>query len=143
MRKWWRNRVVVGLIVFLAAVAVWELAMKPQFRPGYERGVVMYRAGQFEEAVREFGGAYAIAPNEVEVVVMLGWTNLKLRRLEEARYYFGRAQRLSPYSNEAQLGAVLVDWNSGRGVDQVKVKRLAARFPNDPDVRAIVAAGRH
>ncbi len=137
MRSWWRNRVLLGVAVFLCAIGAWEFRLKPQFRPMYERGVVLYRAGQLENALREFGEAYAVSPNQVEVILMVGWTNLKLRRLEESRYYFARAQRLSPYNNEAQVGAVLVEWNSGRAVDRAKAKRLAAKFPNDADLKAI------
>lgn len=142
MRRWWRNRVVVGLVALLGAVAVWEFRLKPQFRPMYESGVVLYRSGEYDKALREFAMAYQVAPNEPEVVVMMGWTNVKLRRLEEARFYFQRAQRLDPGNDAAQFGAALVAWQTERKIDLRALEKLAARRGDDADVQALLAAAR-
>ena len=142
MRSWWRNRVVIGLAVFLCAVGAWDFHFKPQFRPMYERGVVLYRGAQYEDALREFAEAYRVASNEPEVIVMLGWTNLKLRRYEEARFYFQRARRLDPRNDEGQLGMAFLAWHSGQHLDVNKVEKLAARHRDDADVRAMLQAAR-
>lgn len=139
MPEWARNRVVLGMVVFFVAIGVWE-SRKPRFRPMYEEGTVLYRQARYTEALAEFERAYAVAPNEVEVIVMLGWAHLKLQHHEEARFCFQRAQRIDPRNSEAQLGAVFVDWQSGQTVDEKKVRNLAARYPDDPDVRAMAEA---
>jgi len=142
MPEWAKNRVVLGLLVFFSAVGVWEFRLKPQFRPMYEQGIVLYQRGRYLEALREFERAYALAPNQVEIIVMAGWSNLKLRHHEEARFYFQRALRIEPRNVEAQLGAALVDWQSGRAVDEKRVRALESRYPDDPAVRAMAAAVR-
>jgi tetratricopeptide (TPR) repeat protein len=142
MPSWTKNRVVLGLAVFFAAMAVWEFRLKPQFRPMYERGIVLYQHGRYEEALREFDRAYQVAPNAVEVIVMMGWSNLKLRRYEEAGFYFQRAQRLDPRNDEAQLGGAFVAWHGGQRLDVKKIEKLGGRYTDDADVRALVAAAR-
>ena len=139
MPEWTKNRVVLGLAVFFVAIGVWE-SRKPRFRPMYEQGVVLYRDQRYLEALQQFERAYAVAPNQVEVLAMAGWSNLKLQRYEEARFYFQRAQRIEPRDPEAQLGAALVDWQSGRTLEVKRIRSLAARFPDDPDVRAMAEA---
>ena len=139
MPEWSKNRVVVGLAVLFVAIGIWEWH-KPRFRPMYEQGTALYQHQRYLEALREFERAYAVAPNQVEVIVMLGWSNLKLRRYEEARFYFQRAERIDPHNGEAQLGAAFVAWQSGGPLDEKKIGRLAARFPDDPDVRALAEA---
>ena len=141
MPKWAKNRLVLGLAVFFLAIGIWE-AHKPRFRPMYEEGIVLYQHQRYPEALREFERAYQVAPNEVSVIVMVGWSNLKLRRYEEARFYFQRAQRIEPRDGEAQLGAAFVDWYAGRRLDARKIERLAAKYPNDADVRSLAEAAR-
>jgi tetratricopeptide (TPR) repeat protein len=140
--EWTKKRLVLGLAVFFTAVGIWEFRLKPQFRPMYEEGIVLYQHERYLEALQEFERAYRVAPNEVEVIAMMGWSNLKLRRYEEARFYFQRAQRIDPRNGEAQLGAAFVEWHGGRRLDTRKVERLAARYPDDADVQALAEAAR-
>ena len=141
MPEWTRNRLVLGLAVFFIAMGIWQ-SRKPQFRPMYEQGMVLYQQQSYLEALQQFDRAYGVAPNQEAVIVMMGWSNLKLRRYEEARFYFQRALRLEPHNAEAQLGAALVAWQSGQRLDGRKIERLAARFPGDPEVRAMAEAVR-
>jgi tetratricopeptide (TPR) repeat protein len=141
MPEWAKNRVVLGLAVFFLAIGAWEVR-KSKFRPMYESGVVLYRDGHYREGLREFERAYTVAPNQVDVIVMVGWSNLKLRRYEEARFYFQRAQRIEPRNEEAQLGASFADWHTGRPLNARRIERLTARYPDDPDVRALLSAAR-
>ena len=141
MPEWAKNRVVLGLAAFFVAMGIWE-ARKPKFRPMYESGVVLYRDGHYLEGLREFERAYAVAPNQVDVIVMVGWSNLKLRRYEEARFYFQRAQRIEPRNEEAQLGAAFADWHTGRALNARRIERLMERYPDDADVRALLTAAR-
>ncbi len=140
MRSWARNRVVIGLALFLTAMTVWEFALKPQFRPMYEHGLVLYQRGRYEEALREFGRAYEVAPNEIEVIVMMGWSNLRLRRLEEAGFYFHRAERIDPRNLEAQVGSAYVTLARGKKPDRAKVERLARKHPGNADLQELLKA---
>jgi tetratricopeptide (TPR) repeat protein len=142
MPEWTKKRLVIGLAVFFTAVGIWEFRLKPQYRPMYEHGVVLYQHGRYLEALQEFERAYAIAPNAVEVIAMAGWTNLKLRRYEEARFYFQRAQRLEPRNQEAQLGAAFVAWHAGQKLETARIEKLAAKHPEDEDVRQLLRAAR-
>ncbi len=141
MPSWARNRVVLGMAAFFLAIGVWQ-AHRAKFRPMYEEGIRLYQHERYLEALRQFERAYAVAPNQAEVIVMVGWSNLKLRRYEEAQFYFKRAGRIEPRNGEAQLGAAFVDWHAGRPLDARKIERLAARSPGDEEVRALAEAAK-
>src|SRR5262245_28055131 len=70
--KFLTNRVLIGMVVFFVLVGFWEFRWKPQYRPLYERGVSLYQAGRFPEALDQFQRAYGIAPNSLDVILMLG-----------------------------------------------------------------------
>ncbi|MBI2683555.1 MAG: hypothetical protein HYX26_10160 [Acidobacteriales bacterium] len=135
------NRVTLGLILFFILIGVWEFKWKPQYRPLYQDGVKLYQDARYREALEVMNKAYDIAPNSVDVIMMQGWINLKLKRYEEARLYFGRVLRIDPRVEEAQLGQAFVTLETGKGqLDyRIVMKYLGNRF-GDPNV-AIVAAG--
>lgn len=139
-RLWITNRVVLGLAAFLILAALWEFKWKPQYRGFYDEGVRLYRSGQYLRALDKFGAAYGIAPNAMDVIIMEGWTNLKLNRLEEARYYFDRALRIDPRTEEAQIGRSFVALESGRGeLDPALLSRILKGRKNDPNVMILLA----
>jgi len=139
-RMWLLNRVVLGLIAFFTLAALWEFKWKPQYRGFYEDGVRLYKSGQYLRALDAFNTAYGIAPNAVDVIIMQGWTNLKLNRLEEARYYFDRAIRIDPRTEEAQIGMSFVALETGRGeMDPALLSRILKGRKNDPNVMILVA----
>ena len=137
---WFLNRVYIGLAIFLVLVGFWEFSWKPQYRPYYEQGVRYYQAGRYMDALAQFDHAYAIAPNSMDVVMMEGWTNLKLNRFDDARLYFDRVIRNAPHIEEAQIGAAFVAMETGRGKLDYKIlaKYLGKRL-NDPNVAILVA----
>lgn len=140
-KLWFTNRVILGMIIFFVGMAVWQFKLKPQYRPFYESGVAHYQNGEYRDALEELNRAYAIAPNAVDVIVMLGWTNLKLNRFDEARFYFDRALRIDPRTEEAQMGASFVALETGRGtVDFNLISQLMGNRGRDPNVQ-ILAAG--
>ncbi|HUQ49692.1 MAG TPA: hypothetical protein VM056_03170 [Terriglobales bacterium] len=139
-QPWFFNRVYLGLIIFAVLVGFWEFKWKPQYRPYYEQGVRYYQAGKYVEALAQFDHAYAIAPNAMDVVMMQGWTNLKLNRFDDSRMYFNRVLRIDPRLEEAQIGSAFVALETGKGVLDYKilVKYLGKRI-NDPNVAILVA----
>ncbi|HEY3927963.1 MAG TPA: tetratricopeptide repeat protein [Candidatus Koribacter sp.] len=140
-RKFWLfNRVVAGLIVFMIATALWEFEWKPQYRPYYEDGVRLYEKGQYQQAQGAFDRAYGISPNAVDVIVMQGWNNLKLGRFDEARYYFTRALRIDPRTEEAQIGLSFVTLETGHGeMDSAALSEILSKRKDSPDVMLLLA----
>jgi hypothetical protein len=144
MRKWlfWAtNRVVIGLIVFFIAIGFWEFKLKPQYRGYYEQGIAHYHAGRYQEALAELDRAYNIAPNAVDVLMMQGWVNLKLKRYEEARMYFDRVLRIDPRVEEARMGSAFVAIDTGRGeIDYKSISKYLGKRAADPNVAILLAA---
>lgn len=134
------NRVILGMLIFFIAVAFWVFRVRAQYQPLYKEGVVDYQKGQYSDALEKFTQAYNISPNAQDVILMMGWTNLKLRRLEEAGYYFNRALAIDPKTEEARLGVGFVALETGRGTMDVTVlSDLLQRRRNDPSVKLLVA----
>lgn len=138
---WLTNRVLIGMVVFFALVGFWEFRWKPQYRPVYEVGVSHYQAGRFPEALEQFERAYGIAPNALDVILMLGWAHFKVNHFEEARFFFDRALRINPRTEEAQLGSAFVALETGRGeLDVDLIREYLGNRGADPGVR-ILSAG--
>jgi tetratricopeptide (TPR) repeat protein len=143
------NRVILGMLAFFIVVAFWTFRVRQQYQPLYKEGVVDYQKGQYSDALEKFTRAYSISPNAQDVILMMGWTNLKLRRFEEAGYYFNRALSIDPKTEEARLGAGFVALETGRGtMDLTVLQSLLERRRNDPSVKLLVAGalvrlGRH
>jgi tetratricopeptide (TPR) repeat protein len=134
------NRVILGMLAFFIAVAFWQFRISKQYQPFYKEGVVDYQKGQYTDALDKFTQAYNIKPNALDVILMMGWTNLKLRRFEEAGYYFNRALAIDPKTEEARLGAGFVALETGRGTLDLRVLTdLLQRRRNDPSVKLLVA----
>jgi hypothetical protein len=79
-----KNRVMLGMLLFFVAVGAWEFRFKPQYRPIYEQAIVSYQSKKYDEALEKIKTAYAIAPNAVDVMILIGWVNLKLNEFSEA-----------------------------------------------------------
>jgi tetratricopeptide (TPR) repeat protein len=141
LRFWATNRVILGLLALFILVGFWEFRWKPQYRPFYEQGVLLYQRGDYEGALQQLERAYEIAPNSVDVIVMMGWSNLKLRRMNEAEFYFHRAIRIDARTEEAQMGAGFVALETGRGtIDAAVLRRIMEGRGADPNLM-ILSAG--
>lgn len=139
--RWMQNRVLLGLFLFFTLVGVYEFRWKPQYKPMYEGGISDYRAGRYRQALDQLQRAYAISPNAVNVIMMLGWTELKLHHYEEARFYFDRALRIDPRTEEARVGASFVAVETGRGELNVQLlAKILDRRKGDPNLRVLVAS---
>jgi tetratricopeptide (TPR) repeat protein len=140
-RLWFTNRVIIGMLLFFVIMGFWEFKWKPQYRPFYEAGVAHYQKAEYKDALDDLNKAYSISPNALDVIVMLGWTNLKLKHWEDARFYFNRAIRIDPRTEEAQLGASFVALETGRGkIDYKLLNKMMGKRSRDPNVQ-ILAAG--
>lgn len=135
------NRVLIGMVTFFVLVGLWEFRWKPQYRPLYEVGVSHYQAGRYPQALEQFQRAYDIAPNSLDVILMLGWAHFKVNHFEEARFFFDRALRINPATEEAQLGSAFVALETGRGtLDVDLIRQYLGNRGGDPGVR-ILSAG--
>ena len=139
--RFFTNRVLIGMVAFFVLVGLWEFRWKPQYRPLYEVGVSHYQAGRYPEALEQFQRAYAIAPNSLDVILMLGWAHFKVNHFEDARFFFDRALRINERTEEAQLGAAFVALETGRGaLDVDLIREYLGNRGGDPGVR-ILSAG--
>ena len=128
------------MLIFFIAVAFWVFRLRERYQPLYKEGVVDYQQGQYNDALEKFTRAYNISPNAVDVILMMGWTNLKLHRFEEANYYFNRALNIDPKTEEARLGAGFVALETGRGtLDETVLADLLKRDPKNPSKKLLVA----
>ncbi|HTK95680.1 MAG TPA: hypothetical protein VL382_08570 [Terriglobales bacterium] len=140
-KRWLTNRVIIGMVLFFGIMAMWEFKWKPQYRPFYESGIAHYKAAEYQDALDDFTRAYNIAPNAVDVIVMMGWSNLKLKHWEDARFYFNRALRIDSRTEEAQVGVSFVALETGRGtIDYKLLNKMLGRRGRDPNIQ-ILAAG--
>src|ERR1700675_2681204 len=98
------NRVWIAIVLVFVGAAYYELRLKPQSRPLYESALVLYDKGDYIASLRELSSAYQIEPNSTDILVLIGWNELKLGRLNEAQANFSRASRLNPSLVEARLG---------------------------------------
>ncbi len=139
-RMWVTNRVIAGMVIFFIGIGMWEFKWKPQYRPYYEAGITDYQRNDFQGALNQFSKAYEIAPNSLDVIVMMGWANLKLKHFEDARFYFNRAIRIDPRTEEAQMGATFVALETGRGdINYRALERIIGKRNADPNVRILLA----
>jgi tetratricopeptide (TPR) repeat protein len=135
------NRVLIGAVAFFVLVGLWQFRWKPQYRPHYELGVASYQGGRYQDALTQFQQAYSIAPNSLDVIMMLGWAHYKLNRFEDARFFFDRALRINPNTQEAQLGSAFVALETGRGaLDVDLIRQYLGNRGGDPGVRTLSAA---
>jgi len=110
------NRIWVAILLIILGAAYYELKLKPQSRPLYESALSFYDKGDYVASLRELNSAYQIEPNSTDILVLIGWNELKLGRLNEAQANFSRAARLNPTLVEARLG-----------LDYVALERGAAK----------------
>ena len=97
------NRIWVATAVIFLAAALYEVRLKPQSRPLYERARSLYGQQNYVASLQELNRAYEIEPNSTDILVLMGWNQLKLRQLDEARNNFSRASRLNPKLVEEEL----------------------------------------
>jgi hypothetical protein len=139
--RWLQNRVILGMLIFFLVVGMWEFRWKPQYKPSYETGIAAYQAGKYIDALDALNRAYEIAPNAVDVIMMLGWTELKLKHFEEARFYFNRALAIDPRTEEARIGVSFVAVETGRGeLDARLLGKILKGRSGDPNLRILMAA---
>jgi tetratricopeptide (TPR) repeat protein len=139
-RPWFLNRVVLGLIAMFVLVGFREFKWKPQYRSYYEDAIRLYQSGNYREAQQQLDKAYNIAPNAVDVIVMEGWAHLKQNQLEDARFYFTRAVRIDPRTEEAQIGLAFVALETGRGeLDPKLLANIVNERKGDANVSILLA----
>ena len=71
---------------------------------------------------------------------MLGWAHFKVNHFEDARFFFDRALRIDPRTEEARLGAAFVALETGRGqLDVDLIRDYLGNRGGDPGVRTLSA----
>jgi predicted TPR repeat methyltransferase len=72
-----------------------------QARDFFQRGIVHYEAGRFEQAERDFAASLALVPGRVSTLTNLGAARLKLGRLQDAADLLQEALAQEPANVEA------------------------------------------
>lgn len=104
LRERWKKLL---LLLFLATVGagLWWLVYVPRLiEPLYRQAVEQYHAGDYPGAIGTLERAYALNSRDVRVNILLGWSHRRLEHLPQAEFYFARAHRSDPSSEEAELG---------------------------------------
>ena len=83
-------------------LAAWAQAPDPAWEP-LDKAYSALRSKNYEEAVRQFEAARAIAPSRTSIYKDLGYTLLKIGETERARDRFGDAMRLDPADTHVAL----------------------------------------
>ena len=81
-------------LLFLAAVLVLPVALFAQDKPD---ALELYRGGNYLDAIRVCQGTIAEAPKDLDAWVVLGWSQLKLKRYAEALDSATKAEEFSPH----------------------------------------------
>ena len=127
------NRIWIVIGVVLVTITFYEVRLKPQSRPFYERAINLYRQSEHGASLLELERAYQIEPNSTAILTLMGWNYLKLRQYNDARANFGRAARLDSELVEAKLGLAYVALETGEG--EVPVGAVQALLKEDPSNR--------
>ena len=75
-----RRRLLFGLILVAAAVA----ALSAQDAEEKRDALVLYQQGAYEEAIQVCRNELEVMPKRMDAYVVMGWSQLKLERYNEA-----------------------------------------------------------
>jgi tetratricopeptide (TPR) repeat protein len=134
------NRVWIVTALIIFGSAFYEMRLKPQSRPLYDSALAFYHQGNYAASLQELQRAYEIEPNSTDTIVLMGWSQIKLRQIDEARKNFSRASRLDPNLAEAKLGLFYVALETGQGENQLaEIRSLMQQNPGNRDLQLAVA----
>ncbi len=100
-----KNRIIISLLLVVAAVYFWEFWVKPVTGPLYTEAVTEYKRGNYSRSLALLERAYEVDPNDAAILALMGWNHLKMgnpRVAEEP--YFRRAYDLAPHVVDIALG---------------------------------------
>ena len=87
-----RRRLLFGLILVAAAVA----ALSAQDAEEKRDALVLYQQGAYEEAIQVCRNELEVMPKRMDAYVVMGWSQLKLERYNEALETGRKAYSISP-----------------------------------------------
>lgn len=104
----WRQKstkLALGLmaIIWLGMPGLWSAGWAYAPAPAFEKGVKLYRAGQFSSAGRHFDQLTAQHPDDSRVLYYDAITQVQLKQYERARQLYLRIVNLDPYGPAAPL----------------------------------------
>ena len=125
------------LVAAAAAGAWWQFHYVPQrVEQLYAQAVEEYGAGDYARATSTLEQAYALNSRVVRVNILLGWSHWRQGEAKQAEYYFARAHRLDPASEEAKKGLAF----ASLAIDKVTValslfEELGRKHPDDKEIQ--------
>ncbi|MBI4465291.1 MAG: hypothetical protein HY647_11355, partial [Acidobacteria bacterium] len=66
------NRFWITVCVIFLGAALYEVGLKPQSRPLYERARALYGQQDYDASLEELKRAYEIEPNSTDILVLMG-----------------------------------------------------------------------
>lgn len=132
----WKWLVPLLLLATLAAAAWWFWYVPKRVEELYGQAVGEYRAGDYAGATRTLEQAYALNSRVVRVNILLGWSHWRQGEAKQAEFYFARAHRSDPVSEEAKLGLAF----ASLALDKVAValplfEELGRKHPDDKEIQ--------
>jgi protein O-GlcNAc transferase len=121
------RRMMISLVLLISAA----IGLSAQ-TTALDEGLTLFRNGQFNQALVKFEEAHRIAPRNATVENLIGITNTKLGRIDEACSHYRNAIRLEPSLAAAHknLGYNLLNQNDYPGAD-VELREGSRLAPND------------
>lgn len=110
-----RNRIIISLIVIVAATAAWEFLIKPETGPLYTAAVAEYKNRNYHLSLALLQRAYEYDNNDAAVLALIGWNYLKLGNAKAAEEpWFRRAHYLAPGVVDITLGYAYTEIELGK-----------------------------
>src|SRR5712692_3463165 len=136
--RFFKNRIVISLLVILGAVYLWEFHVKPLSGPIYVQAVNEYKHQNYPRSLELLTYVYnSIDANDVNILTLMGWNYLKLGKPDRAEYYFRRAHRLGPGVADASLGYAYTEIALQKYESAADLLRTAMQQgPDNADVHA-------
>ncbi|MGH9407531.1 MAG: tetratricopeptide repeat protein [Terriglobia bacterium] len=103
------NRIVLSLVVIVAASALCDFYWRPSQSSAYRAAVSDYSSRAYRKSLDELAAAGAFEPNDPAVLSLMGWDLLRLRKPRRAEQCFRRAHWLEPYESDPLLGDIYAE----------------------------------
>src|SRR5580704_5726732 len=85
------------LVVLILLASLTSTAAQTAESPHLRNAVSLFKQEQYEEALAEFTEAHIAQPEDASIDNLIGVTETKLGRLDEANRYYDLASRLDPH----------------------------------------------
>ena len=121
----------IGIFVFLLVVnTAFSQANQPALEAAFSKSYVFEKNSDFSASMDALKKVYD--ESSYEMNLRLGWLNYNAGLFDESVIFYGRAQKLKPYSEEARFGLILPLAALGKWNEVIKTyDEILAVSPNN------------